>query len=167
MKPIKRVASITLAVAGAVASAAIFAAPPSESEPNEPARAKFLKLDRNANGYLEKSEIAHLRGYEAAFDQADENRDGKLDPGEFIKAESIYDRARAAAYVGDGALTAKVKAALLKESNLKSADVHVETDRGRVLLSGWVENPEQRNKAVKAASLVQGVVEVKDGMKVR
>jgi len=170
MKPFQpktRVASIALALAGGTASAAISAAPPSETDPNAQVSAKFRQLDRNANGYLEKDEVSHLRGYDAAFDQADENRDGRLDPGEFIKADSLYDRMRAAAFAEDSLLTTKVKAALLRERNLKSGDVHVETYHGRVLLSGWVESPEQKAKAVKVASLVPGVIEVKDGLEVR
>ena len=64
-------------------------------------------------------------------------------------------------------LTTKVKTALLRERNLKSNDVHVETSNGRVLLSGWVDNREQKDKAVKVASLVPGVVEVRDALEVR
>ena len=74
---------------------------------------------------------------------------------------------RAGAFVEDSVLTTKVKTALLRERNLKSGDVHVETYRGRVLLSGWVDSPGQKAKALKVASLVPGVTEVKDGLEVR
>ncbi len=166
-KPVTRVASIALALAaGAALSAAqAYAAEPGE-QPQQP-NAKFRQLDRNGSGYIEKHEISNLPGYEAAFDQADENRDGRLDPSEFIKAESIYDRARAAAFVEDSVLTTKVKAALLNEAKLKSTDVHVETTNGRVMLSGWVASREQKEKALKVASAVSGVIEVRDGLKVR
>jgi|GraSoi2013_100cm_1033763.scaffolds.fasta_scaffold16647_5 hyperosmotically inducible protein len=163
-KPATRVASIALALA---VGAAFSAAQANAAEPNEPANMKFRQLDKNSNGFIEKSEIRHLPGYEAAFDQADENRDGKLDAGEFLKAESIYDRTRAAAFVEDSVLTTKVKAALLNEPNLKSTEVHVESLKGRVMLSGWVESREQKEKAVKIASAVSGVIEVRDGLKVR
>lgn len=49
----------------------------------------FRKLDRNRDGFLDRKELAGQRGVLAAFDQADENGDGKLDPDEFIKAEAI------------------------------------------------------------------------------
>jgi osmotically-inducible protein OsmY len=45
--------------------------------------------------------------------------------------------------------------------------VHVESHQGRVLLSGFVDNEEQKKMALKVASLVEGVVEVKDGLSVR
>jgi hyperosmotically inducible protein len=159
-----RVASITLAMAGS----AISVLPANAADERQaPANAKFQQLDRNGDGYIDRSETSQLRGYESAFDQADENRDGRLNADEFLKAEAIYDRARAGAYVEDGVLTTKVKTALLRERNLKSNDVHVETSNGRVLLSGWVDNREQKDKAVKVASLVPGVVEVRDALEVR
>jgi len=126
---------------------------------------KFHALDKNGDGFLTKDEVSHLRGYDRAFDEADENHDGKLSPDEFIKAESIYDRQRVGGYVGDTELTTKVKTALLAQ--MKNLDVHVETDNGRVLLSGWVSSENERHEAVSIASSVAGVREVKDGMTVR
>jgi len=127
----------------------------------------FRSLDRNGDGYLTRNEVNHVGSYAKSFDLADENRDGKLTPDEFIKAESIRERELAGAYVGDAALTTKVKAALARELELKSLDVHVMTDKGRVLLSGWVDNESQQKKAYQVASRVDGVKLVKDGMTVR
>jgi hyperosmotically inducible protein len=149
--------------AGLVASAAY-------AEPNEVKPANtgtFRALDRNGDGYLTRNEVSHIGSYAKSFDIADENRDGKLTPDEFIKSESIRERELAGAYVDDAALTAKVKAALAKELELKSLDVHVETDKGRVLLSGWVDSGAQQKKAYQVASRVDGVKLVKDGMTVR
>ncbi len=56
---------------------------------------------------------------------------------------------------------------LLKEPDLKSMDVSVETLRGEVLLSGFVRDEAQRQKAMRAAVAVQGVASVKDAMVVR
>jgi hypothetical protein len=47
-----------------------------------------------------------------------------------------------------------VKAALLREPQLKSLDVSVETYRGEVLLSGFVKDEKQRAQAQKAASTI-------------
>ena len=132
-----------------------------------PLQEKFHKLDTNRDGYLSQSELKQFRGYAAAFDQADENHDGKLDADEFIKAEAIYQRLQAAVFVDDSVTTAKVKAALLKEPQLKSLDVSVETYRGHVLLSGFVDDGKQRAKALSAASSVNGVASVKDGLAVK
>ncbi|MGH8669961.1 MAG: BON domain-containing protein [Burkholderiales bacterium] len=127
----------------------------------------FQELDRNADGLISKNETSAIPGYEAAFGEADENRDGRLNPDEFFKAESIHERQQAGKYVGDSVLTAKVKAALLRERGLKSRDLHVETNQGRVLLSGFVDTEEQKKRAVAIASSIGGVRQVRDGINLR
>jgi hyperosmotically inducible periplasmic protein len=127
--------------------------------------ATFQELDRNADGFLSKHELSP--DYESAFREADDNRDGRLDADEFFKAEAIHERAQAGKYVGDSLLTAKVKTALLRERGVKSTDVHVESRQGRVLLSGFVDTEEQKKRAVSAASRVEGVKEVRDGINLR
>jgi hyperosmotically inducible protein len=129
--------------------------------------AKFIQLDANADGLLSQEEVKHIRGYAGPFNEADANRDGRLDENEFLKAESLHDRAYAARVANDSAITAKVKAALLREPQLKSLDVSVETYRGEVLLSGFVKDETQRARAVKAASAIAGIAGVKDGLVVR
>ena len=151
---LRRVVAMALVASGASLVATAAGAQPSE---------KFRALDKNGDGYLSKAEAG--RDYAKAFDEADDNHDGRLSSDEFIKAESIRDRSLVGAYIGDSELTAKVKAALLQD--MKSMDVHVETDKGRVLLSGWVASEAQRNKAIQIASSVAGVREVKDGMSLR
>lgn len=61
--------------------------------PGDPG-AWFRKLDRNRDGYLDRKELAGMRRHLAVFDQADENKDGKLDPDEFIRAESLIQEAK-------------------------------------------------------------------------
>lgn len=129
--------------------------------------ARFIQLDVNADGRLSQDEVKHIRGYAGPFNEADANRDGRLDEHEFLKAESLHDRAYASRVANDSAITAKVKAALLREQQLKSLDVSVETYRGEVLLSGFVKDEKQRVQAVKAASSIAGVTGVKDGLVVR
>lgn len=129
--------------------------------------AKFIQLDVNADGLLTHEEVKQMRGYSGPFTEADANRDGKLDEQEFLKAESLHDRAYASRVANDSAITAKVKTALLREPQLKSLDVSVETYRGEVLLSGFVKDESQRARAVKAASTIAGVTGVKDGLVVR
>ena len=125
---------------------------------------KFRTLDTDHDGFLSRGEAQKLRDYIRAFTEADQNRDGKLDAGEFVKAEAIYEREQAATYVDDTVITTKVKAALLREAKLKSLNVSVETYKGHVLLSGFVNDPKLRDKAIQVASGVQGVVKVKDGL---
>ncbi|MGH8745780.1 MAG: BON domain-containing protein [Burkholderiales bacterium] len=127
----------------------------------------FAALDANHDGYLSKSETSKMKGFDKAFDEADANHDGRLDPDEFVKAGAIYDRIRVGHYVDDSVITAKVKAALIKEEKLKGFDISVETKGGQVLLSGFVSTPQLRVRALKIASSVDGVRDVRDGIVVQ
>jgi len=70
----------------------------------------------------------------------------------------------AGAYVDDAVITAKVKAAVLEEPSLKSAEINVETSKGRVQLSGFVRSRADINKAVEVAKGVKGVKSVNNDM---
>ena len=155
------------ASACALAAAAALAFPAFAAGTAASGNAKFDQLDRNHDGTLSRDEVRGIRDYGRAFTEADANKDGRLDRDEFVQAEAIHDRIVAGKYVDDAMLTAKVKAALLKEPDLKSMDVSVETLRGEVLLSGFVRDEAQRQKAMRAAVAVQGVASVKDAMVVR
>ncbi len=67
-------------------------------------------------------------------------------------------------YVDDAVITAKVKAAVLEEPSLKSAEINVETSKGRVQLTGFVRSRADINKAVEVAKGVKGVKSVKNDM---
>ena len=54
-------------------------------------------------------------------------------------------------YVDDTVITTKVKAAILNEPTLKSAEINVETFKGRVQLSGFVNSQGDINRAVALA----------------
>ncbi len=82
-----------------------------------------------------------------------------------FKSESTRQREQLASYADDSWITTKVKAALVKE--MKTLDVSVETYRGQVLLSGFVDSQAERKKALQVASSVQGVAGVKDGLIVK
>jgi hyperosmotically inducible protein len=45
--------------------------------------------------------------------------------------------------------------------------IHVETEKGVVMLSGFVETKAEADKAVKAAKEVEGVTSVKSAIKVK
>jgi hyperosmotically inducible protein len=70
-------------------------------------------------------------------------------------------------YSDDVAITAKVKAAILGESTLKSAEINVETFKGVVQLSGFVSSQAAINKAVEVTRAVSGVKSVKNDMRIK
>ena len=70
-------------------------------------------------------------------------------------------------YVDDTVITTKVKAAILNEPTLKSAEINVETFKGVVQLSGFVSSSAEQNLAVKVAHNVPGVKSVKDDMRLK
>jgi len=72
-----------------------------------------------------------------------------------------------AAAASDTAITTKVKANIFKEPDLKSMAIHVETEKGVVMLSGFVESKAEADKAVKVAKEVDGVTSVKSAIKVK
>lgn len=67
----------------------------------------------------------------------------------------------------DTAITAKVKSALLADSKIKSTDINVETNKGEVILSGFVDSDLQIDQAIKVAGNVDGVKKVTNKMKAR
>ena len=65
-------------------------------------------------------------------------------------------------YIDDTVITSKVKAAFAADPNVKATEVKVETFKGTVQLSGFVESRESAQKAVQLARQVKGVKEVRN-----
>ena len=70
-------------------------------------------------------------------------------------------------YVDDSIITTKVKAAVLNEPTLKSAEINVETYKGVVQLSGFVNSEADITKAASVASGIKGVTSVKNDMRLK
>lgn len=70
-------------------------------------------------------------------------------------------------YIDDSVITTKVKAAVLNEPTLKSSEVNVETYKGVVQLSGFVNSEADIAKAADLARSVKGVSSVKNDMHLR
>lgn len=87
--------------------------------------------------------------------------------GEVVAEKSERVAAKTGAAVSDAVITTKVKADIFKEPELKSMAIHVETDKGVVMLSGFVDSKADADKAVRVAKSVQGVTEVKSAIKVK
>ena len=69
--------------------------------------------------------------------------------------------------VDDGVVTAKVKARLVDDPVTKAYQIEVETLKGTVQLSGFVDSAEARSWAAQLAGAVGGVKAVKNSLQVR
>ena len=70
-------------------------------------------------------------------------------------------------YIDDSVITAKVIAAVLNEPTLKSAEINVETFKGVVQLSGFVNSKADIDKAVSISKAIKGVTSVKNDMRLK
>jgi osmotically-inducible protein OsmY len=70
-------------------------------------------------------------------------------------------------YVDDSVITTKVKSLLAADDFLKSFQIGVETFKGVVQLSGFVNSQEAVNKAVQITKSVNGVKSVKNDLIVK
>ena len=70
-------------------------------------------------------------------------------------------------YIDDSAITTSVKAAIFNEPGLKSAEINVETYKGRVQLSGFVSSRANRDRATQVAQAVNGVTSVANDMRIK
>lgn len=66
--------------------------------------------------------------------------------------------------IDDTVVTTRVKTALLADPDIKSFDLKVETRKGKVQLSGFVDSQAQIDRAVGATRAVQGVTEVENSL---
>ena len=65
-------------------------------------------------------------------------------------------------YIDDSVITSKVKAAFAADPEVKATEVKVETFKGEVQLSGFVQSRESAQRAVELARQVEGVKGVKN-----
>ena len=69
--------------------------------------------------------------------------------------------------IDDTAITTKVKTALLADDYVKGLDIKVETRKGVVQLSGYVDSQEQIDKAVAITKGIKGVKHIDNKMMVK
>ncbi len=80
---------------------------------------------------------------------------------------STPTRASTGEYVDDTAITARVKADLIKDPVVKARQVDVTTFKGTVQLSGFVDTDEQKSRAGEIARGISGVNEVRNDIAVK
>lgn len=70
-------------------------------------------------------------------------------------------------YVDDTVITAKVKSAIFSDPALNVMQINVETFKGEVQLSGFVDSSQSAARAAEVARSVQGVTSVKNSLIVK
>ena len=85
----------------------------------------------------------------------------------FVACASTPTRESTGEYVDDSVITTKIKSLLVADNFLKSFEIGVETYKGVVQLSGFVNSQQAVEKAVEIAKGVKGVVSVKNDLNVK
>jgi hyperosmotically inducible protein len=134
-----------------------------DQQPN-PLSEAFKALDKDHDGSLTREEAAHDEDIANRFNNADFNQDGKLNESEYTNTKSAQQQARMQMFLEDSSITAKVKAELLKEDGIRGLVISVETHRGKVILSGFVDNEDQARRATEIASGIRGVTGVRTSL---
>ena len=84
-----------------------------------------------------------------------------------VACASTYRSEGTGEYIDDTVITSKVKAAVLGDAKLKSAEINVETFKGVVQLSGFVSSQAEIDQAVNVARSVKGVTSVSNAMRLK
>ena len=85
----------------------------------------------------------------------------------FVACASTRTQESTGEYVDDSVITTKVKALLAEDDFLKSFEISVETYKGTVQLSGFVDSQKAVDKAGEIARGVKGVKSVKNNLTVK
>jgi osmotically-inducible protein OsmY len=85
----------------------------------------------------------------------------------FEACDSTSKQESTGEYVDDSVITTKVKALLAADDFLKSFQISVETYKGTVQLSGFVDSQKAVDKAVEIARSVKGVKSIKNDLIVK
>lgn len=92
---------------------------------------------------------------------------GALLLGGLAACASTPQHQGAGEYIDDAVVTAQVKAAIVDDPKLKVGDVHVDTLKGVVQLSGFVSNSSQIAEASSVATGVPGVKSVRNALQLK
>jgi osmotically-inducible protein OsmY len=85
----------------------------------------------------------------------------------FVACASTSKQESTGEYVDDSVITTKVKSLLAGDDFLKSFEISVETYKGTVQLSGFVDSQKAIDKAVEITRSVKGVKSVKNNLNVK
>lgn len=142
--------------------------------PTRAANKSLIAVDNAADSTRAAAASVVEKTREVAASVADKTRNAAAAVA--AKTEVAADRAevksevaarKTGAVVADSVITTKVKADIFKEPELKSMAIHVETEKGVVMLSGFVDSKADADKAVALAKGIEGVSSVKSAIKVK
>ena len=85
----------------------------------------------------------------------------------FLACASTAKQSSTGEYIDDSVITTKAKSLLVADDFLKSFQIGVETYKGVVQLSGFVNSQAAVDKAVEVAQSVQGIKSVKNDLVVK
>jgi osmotically-inducible protein OsmY len=85
----------------------------------------------------------------------------------FVACASTPTRESTGEYVDDSVITTKVKSLLAADDFLKAFQIGVETYKGVVQLSGFVNSQKAVDKAVEIVNSVKGVKSIKNDLVVK
>ena len=85
----------------------------------------------------------------------------------FVACASTSKHEGTGEYVDNSVITAKVKSLLAADDFLKSFQIGVESYKGTVQLSGFVDSQQAVNRAGEIARSVEGVESVKNNLRVK
>lgn len=85
----------------------------------------------------------------------------------FMGCAATHKQESTGEYIDDATITTKVKVAIFNEPSLKVLQINVETFKGEVQLSGFVDSEQSVRKAAEVAASVAGVKSVKNNLVVK
>lgn len=132
-----------------------------------PLAKEFKTLDSNHDTKLSRQESKRDKDINLNFAKADADSDGILSMAEYENFKSALQQKNVSLYIDDATVTAKIKTELLKDAGFKGLYISVQTLKGNVILSGFVDTQAQANRAIAIASGVSGVQAVTNGLVVK
>lgn len=169
MKTLNTFKAATLALALGFTSMSALAFNTDEVQDGQaPLSAEFTKLDINGNNLLGSTEARKDKLFTRKnFAEADVDQDGTLDQSEYATYKSAAQQKVVGRVVDDSVITAKAKTEILATEDLKSLQISVETRKGEVILSGFVDNQLMKDKAEQVVSRIDGVKSVRNSLEIK
>ncbi len=134
---------------------------------NSPLEIQFNKLDSNQDKKISRSESEVDAQLNKNFTLADTDNNGFLTYDEYYKFKNKDDQNNLLGVLNDSLLTAKVKTELIREIGIEALEISVETHRGLVILSGFVESEDQSRLALEITSTFSDVQSIKNALVVK